>query len=421
MRNDGYIGGICGINNGTVSDCFSTSNGSKSAFGLTVINNSILKNSFCAGALVACKENTGSISYVSFVNSESETGIKTDLYSLKNIYTDYPFTADKNYDFPILSTVAYSPGDNLGEFGGGSGTKDDPFLITSPNHLKNVASYPDAYFIQKNDIDMSSVYDYIPAGNKEAPFSGEYNGNGFLIKNLTIVQPDIKEPALFGTNMGKITDVHLKNCYIRSNDSAASVIYRNYGICSFVTSDALVEAPNAGGIVYTGESSSYVEKSTFNGMVKATNGAGIIHSNNGTVKNCAFTGTINAVNGAGICYNNRLLLEKLFSAGAISANRADDIALSNSGTVTDSYYTNSSKSESSVIRQQQQLVYRESFPALDFSKVWEINKFPLPSGSEKYITDAKENTTDFAGGDGRFSYGGQTSPISGGQTLTFPN
>jgi len=403
VRNNGHIGGICGINNGTVSDCFTTSNGSENAFGLVVTNHSILKNSFTSGDLVACKENTGSISYVSFIEGESTIGTQNHINDLKNIYNSEPFIADKNYIFPILKNVPYSKGDNFGEFGGGSGTKDDPFLVSSPKHLANVANYPEAFFLQKNDIDMSSCFDFTPIGSKTAPFSGEYNGNGFKIKNLTIVNPDINEPALFGTNTGKITNVHLKNGYIKSNASASSVIYRNHGICSFVTSSALVDAPTGGGIVCYAEDTSFVEKSLFTGKVVSENGGGIVGTNKGTIINCAYTGNVNATKGGGICYSNHNILEKNFSAGLVTANNADDICTVNTGTVKDCYYTNLSHITDAVMRQPQQLSYKESFPGLDFSGTWQIYSIPLPTGTGKYIYESKENTTDFVGGDGSIS------------------
>ncbi len=400
VRNDRKVGGICGINNGTVSDCFSTSDGAENTFGLTVINNGILNNSFCTGSLVACLENKGTVSYVSFMSGESEIGTKTDIDTINDTYFDYPFTKDENYPFPVLKNVTYSEGDNLGEFGGGSGSKDDPYIVATSKHLKNAAKYPNACFLQKNDIDMWDIYDFTPIGTSIEPFSGEYNGNGYVIKNLSITDPKITEPALFGVNTGKIYNLHLENGYIKSPLAAASVIYRNYGICSFVTSSALVEAENAGGIICYAENSSYVEKSTFSGRIEATNGGGVIHTNNAIVKNCVFAGIINSINAGGICYANRNLVENTFSMGIINSSRKDDIILSNSADTLNCYYTYTSYVENASQREEKQYVFKESFPGFDFSQIWEIDFAPLPKGTNKYLITEKENTVDFAGGNG---------------------
>lgn len=40
-------------------------------------------------------------------------------------------------------------------FAGGAGTASQPFIVTTPEHLDNVRLFPDAYFLQTADIDLT--------------------------------------------------------------------------------------------------------------------------------------------------------------------------------------------------------------------------------------------------------------------------
>ncbi|MGN1051046.1 MAG: metallophosphoesterase, partial [Acutalibacteraceae bacterium] len=73
----------------------------------------------------------------------------------------------------------------------GSGTKADPYKITSEddfnnftNDLKSGETYSGKYFVQTKDIDMSSVSSY-QGLNESYTFAGTYNGNGKTI-NVSI-------------------------------------------------------------------------------------------------------------------------------------------------------------------------------------------------------------------------------------------
>ncbi len=95
------------------------------------------------------------------------------------------------------------------EFAGGSGTKNDPYLVANAQQLDHVRNHPDKYFFQIADIDLNvapyNVGNYwVPIGGNRYDnetgnnFSGHYNGNGYIIYNLTIVQPGNKNVGLFG-------------------------------------------------------------------------------------------------------------------------------------------------------------------------------------------------------------------------------
>ncbi len=98
-----------------------------------------------------------------------------------------------------LSMAAAVQAEN--EFEGGSGTKDDPYLVATAEHLDNVRNHLDAYFLQTNDIDLGqppwnqgegwvSIGGYKDEYEPELLFNGFYDGNGYTIDNLTM-RPEI--------------------------------------------------------------------------------------------------------------------------------------------------------------------------------------------------------------------------------------
>lgn len=106
---------------------------------------------------------------------------------------------DSNITIEGSSTSSY--------YESGNGTSDNPFIITRPKHLYNMAwlqnlgFYDDKtyYFELKEDIDMTD-YDIPPigidgVGNKTSshPFIGSFNGNSHTISNLCIKTNNFSE------------------------------------------------------------------------------------------------------------------------------------------------------------------------------------------------------------------------------------
>jgi uncharacterized repeat protein (TIGR02543 family) len=71
---------------------------------------------------------------------------------------------------------------------GGSGTIDDPYLISSPQRLETVSEDLDGYYVLTNDIDMSGYGNWTPIGWGTGidPFIGHFDGKGHTISGLTV-------------------------------------------------------------------------------------------------------------------------------------------------------------------------------------------------------------------------------------------
>jgi uncharacterized repeat protein (TIGR02543 family) len=73
-------------------------------------------------------------------------------------------------------------------FSSGSGSCGDPYVITSPGELDDMADDLDACYVLGNDIDMTG-YDWMPIGDYGSPFTGELDGAGYSILNLSSQSP----------------------------------------------------------------------------------------------------------------------------------------------------------------------------------------------------------------------------------------
>ncbi|MBQ6947909.1 MAG: hypothetical protein IJN42_07665, partial [Clostridia bacterium] len=215
-------------------------------------------------------------------------------------------------------------------FAGGSGTKNDPYLISNKTHLDNVRNYLSAHFKMTADIEFTdadfkygggfynSGKGWMPIGmNLDSAFTGTFDGNGFAIKNLYInisssASTEYAYAGLFGYNKGTIKNLGLvdgevlssfpsvsfagsiagfnegaiENCYNTGNVSASSDDSYAYagGIAGWSAGE-IINCYNTGAVAALSSSSESYAYS-YAGGVAAENG--------GTIKNCYNTGAVSA-------------------------------------------------------------------------------------------------------------------------------
>jgi hypothetical protein len=114
------------------------------------------------------------------------------------------------------------------QYGGGTGTAANPYLINTVEHLANLASnvnagnpYNTAHFILMNDLDLAGWAKtpgddtgWEPIGSLSKPFGGYFHGNNKVIRNLTIKRISAEDTyqGLFGYYTGRgIDDLTLEN------------------------------------------------------------------------------------------------------------------------------------------------------------------------------------------------------------------
>ncbi len=195
--------------------------------------------------------------------------------------------------FPVMFSRA--------SFADGSGTRDDPYQIASPEQLDAVRDFLSSHFVQVADIDIgvspwNEGEGWAPLGSATEHFTGSYNGGGFRISGLTIDRQGTDFQGLFGLTTG----AHLWNLDLEG----ASLIGGNYtgiltgrslgGEIINVEVNGVVEGHNfAGGI--TGE----INRGWIRDCISSVQVGGESHvggvAGSGQISSCMASGNITGV------------------------------------------------------------------------------------------------------------------------------
>ena len=116
--------------------------------------------------------------------------------------------------------------------GGGDGSENSPFIISTYEHLKDFATYVNngtlntehvklADDLENGILDCSGKTDFEPIGNGSKQFEGTFDGNGKTISNLSIINVNSKDVGLFGYNDGTIKNLTLSSCTISGGSSSS--------------------------------------------------------------------------------------------------------------------------------------------------------------------------------------------------------
>ncbi|MFR4348804.1 MAG: GLUG motif-containing protein [Ruminococcus sp.] len=182
-------------------------------------------------------------------------------------------------------------------FAGGKGTKDDPYQIATGSQLAYFAKrvnaeeygekYADTYFELTENIDLGgkewtpvgeTVADLIMGGHEYFVFSGNFDGNGYIIKNLTIgteTSPYSGDVCgLFGATSGTIEDVVLENVcinYVGGNHSSGYGFRMGGALVGYSMGD-IVNCTVIGLDMKAGSDGSYVALNSIGGLVGIQDG-----------------------------------------------------------------------------------------------------------------------------------------------------
>lgn len=303
--------------------------------------------------------------------SESGRGAQTREYTMTAVANggysfagwfdgDVLVSTDLTYTFAMPSrdytlTARFTAQDNLGTdvwdgsiasgFAGGSGTQDDPYLISTGAQLAFLAqkingsssnSYYNKYYRLVRNIDLNGLewepigcYYYGTNGGSSAAlsFRGHFDGNGFKISNLKITRSGYYDRyvGLFGyINGGTVENLTLEN--ITVNSSGERAFYENY----------------VGGIA--GYSNGTVRNCHVYGNISAEASdifcGGIAGGNNGVIEGCSADIIIDSkFSAGGIAGDNDYKIINCIAYGSITSyyRYAGGIVGNNGGTVESCY------------------------------------------------------------------------------------
>lgn len=184
-----------------------------------------------------------------------------------------------------------------GEFLSGDGSENNPYRISTKEHLNNVRNYRYAHFLLVNNIvfapsdfaQSGAFYNngagWAPigeyTGSNDGPFSGTFDGGGFQIHGLKVhISQNVTVYAgLFGYNKGTIKNLGVINASVS---------------CSTNTSNNIATNTFAGGIAAysSGTIINCYSTGTVTAVGRMAYAGGIAGQNYGTIENCYNTGTI---------------------------------------------------------------------------------------------------------------------------------
>lgn len=251
-------------------------------------------------------------------------------------------------------------------YSGGSGTKNDPYLISTREDFEAIADAVNSgddllgvYFRQTGDIDLGGEDNPWPTigitiANTAHPFRGVFDGDQKAVTGLYVDRGD-DDAGLFGYlgENGVIRNVNVIGASISGTYWVGGIASRNYGLieyCSVRDSEVYGSQQYVGGIVgdnhggkvrYCYNIGTYVESEQICGGVVGRNSGG-------TVENCYNTGEVcstNAVRGyaGGVAGENTAgsTIDNCYSTGEVYGSMAcGAIAGANgeSSTVENCYY-----------------------------------------------------------------------------------
>jgi hypothetical protein len=282
--------------------------------------------------------------------------------------------------YPILSVFAgYAPPQLKG-----SGTPDDPYLISSATELGAVGHYsPLAHYRLAASLDLSGIR----WGTAVIPrFEGTFDGNGHTIshltiqgrshlglfgqvrsgaqiKNLGVVDVNVVGSSdyvggLVGVNAGAMTGCYSTGAVTcgasRQHYGIGGLIGGNSGAVTRCHSAVTVSGTSfdAGGLV--GGNGGSLTECYSTGIVSTTgeNVGGLVGSNVGAVSQCYCTGVVTTTGryAGGLVGRNGGSLAECYSTGAVSTTGGDvgGLAGNNDGTVTRCYSTGMVSGKSNV-------------------------------------------------------------------------
>ncbi len=173
----------------------------------------------------------------------------------------------------------------------------ESFLFNNANAMVNL--------VQMNDLDLSAYASadegkgWMPIGNVDNLFKGNFNGNRKVITGLYINRPNANDVGLFGRmNGGTVKNLHIVDAVITGAYNVGGVAGRVIGgaVQGCSVSGTITGTGTVGGVTGILDGSAKAEACYVNGTVKGNidNIGGIVGwVYDGTVQNCYATGAVN--------------------------------------------------------------------------------------------------------------------------------
>ncbi|MDD3080028.1 MAG: T9SS type A sorting domain-containing protein [Paludibacter sp.] len=208
----------------------------------------------------------------------------------------------------------------------GIGTAAAPYTVSTLAHLQFIALQVkyigSGYFIQVCDIDASetaaSTYNSGAGFASISGFSGNYNGNGYVITGLYINRSSTDNVGLFGSMSGTVERLGITNATINGGNNVGAIVGNNTGSINLC----------------------YCSGSVVNGTSYV---GGLSGFNNGTISNCFSFVQVTATNivGGFAGYNANSVTNCYSTGNVVGSSDIGGFVGYNTATITSCYYDNS--------------------------------------------------------------------------------
>jgi len=216
----------------------------------------------------------------------------------------------------------------LPAFSGGTGEPNNPYLIATADELNSIGynqRLMDVHFKLINDIDLTGV-NLFSIGTSLYPFKGTFDGNGYIISNLTVtsesysglfryvrgehahikdlglIDPNIhaEEGNFIGSLVGYFRNGTIINCYVRGGSISGKsriggLVGHNRSLIANCYSSASVSGGSRiGGLVGTNSAGTIINcyaKGSVSGNYYIFGGL-VGQNDSGTIKNCYSVGHV---------------------------------------------------------------------------------------------------------------------------------
>ncbi len=90
--------------------------------------------------------------------------------------------------------------------------------IKTVKELNAIRDNLNGKYVLMNELDLSSLTEWEPIGNTEAPFTGIFNGNGYSIKNVSVTSGKNRAVGLFGEiKNATVANLYVENVSVKIN------------------------------------------------------------------------------------------------------------------------------------------------------------------------------------------------------------
>ena len=372
-----YLGGLCGKNNSIISNCYAIGSvsGDDNIGGLCGRNYGDISNCYAAGLISGddyagglCGNNSGDISNCYFyISGSPDNGYGTPLNDDQLLDTTsfigFDFAGDSSDGAGDIWSITpdymprlywqdapgyNSPFDSISTTLSGSGTENDPFIISNYEELiefRTNSSLRIGYYSLQNDIDLSgTTYSnaFIPQN-----FYGYFDGNDFTISNLSIDGSGYL--GVFCSIFGSVNNLNVENCIIAATSGfyCGKLCGNNFGTISNCYATGSIRGSSwIGGLC--GGNSGTISNCYATGLVSGYSSlGGLCGASSGTISNCYATGLVSGYSSlGGLCGASSGTITNCYATGLVSGVRNSKYlgglcGYNNSGTISNCYATGS--------------------------------------------------------------------------------